>query len=70
MNQGTNKEQVQTQLPIMLLKRAEAYIAEGWSDSLESLLVEALRRYLDTHQVQLNERFIRDDVEWGLHGED
>jgi len=30
--------------------------------------VEALRRYLETHRDELMEHFIREDVEWGLHG--
>jgi hypothetical protein len=31
------------------------------------LIAEALRRFLDTHRAELMERFIREDVEWGLH---
>jgi predicted nucleic acid-binding protein len=33
-------------------------------------LFEALRRFLDVHRPELLERFIREDVEWGLHGEE
>jgi hypothetical protein len=31
---------------------------------------EAIRRYLDSHRPDLMEKFIRDDVEWGLHGDE
>jgi hypothetical protein len=29
---------------------------------------EAIRRFLDSHQPDLMERFVREDVEWGLRG--
>jgi hypothetical protein len=31
---------------------------------------EALRRYLDVHSEELAEEMIREDVEWGLRGDD
>ena len=33
-----------------------------WQD----IFSEAIRRYLDSHRPDLMEKFIRDDVEWGL----
>ena len=27
-----------------------------------------LRRYLESHSAELAEKFIREDVQWGLHG--
>lgn len=33
-----------------------------------SLLLEALRRFLESHSGDLTEAMIQDDVNWGLHG--
>ncbi|MGE3799933.1 MAG: CopG family transcriptional regulator [Candidatus Kapaibacterium sp.] len=50
------------------MQQAEQYVAEGWFDSVQSLIITALQRYLDTHQSDLNTEFIREDVNWGLRG--
>ena len=55
-------------LPPRLAKQVEDYIREGWFPDVNTLIVESLRRYLETHRGELNERFIREDVEWGLYG--
>lgn len=57
-------------LPPLLEKEAQRYIQSGWSSDLNSLVVEALRRYLEAHQVELQERFLKEDVAWGLRGND
>ncbi len=57
-------------LPARLAKMVEAYIQDGWSTDMNSLVVEALRRYMETHKSQLTERFIEEDVEWGLKGDE
>lgn len=57
-------------LPAGLAKQVEEQIRAGWFSDANSLVTEALRRYLDTHRVELMERFIREDVEWGLHGDE
>ena len=61
---------VQTEIPDKLYKEAESLVREGWFRDEAELLSEALRRFLDTHRPELMEKFIRDDVEWGLHGND
>jgi hypothetical protein len=45
---------VQTEIPDKLYKEAESLVREGWFRDEGELL----------------EKFIRDDVEWGLHGND
>jgi len=50
------------------LQQAQEQIQAGWFPDINSLVVEALRRYLETHRDELMEHFIREDVEWGLHG--
>jgi hypothetical protein len=59
---------IQADLPKELLVQAEQFVREGWSAGLNELLAESLRRYLEAHTAGLTESFIREDVEWGLHG--
>ena len=40
---------------------------DGWMDSL---IVESMRRYIESHQQTTSEDFIRDDINWGLRGKD
>ena len=61
---------IQTQLPEHLVKQAEDFIREGWASDLNELMIEALRRYLETHQAAFVEQFIREDIAWGLRGSD
>ncbi len=58
------------QLPPRLAEQAEQYIQAGWFPDLNTLVIEALHRYLETHRMELAERFIWDDVRWGLYGKD
>ncbi len=57
-------------LPSGLAKQAQEQIQAGWFPDINSLVIEALWRYLETHRDELMERFIRGDVEWGLHGDE
>jgi hypothetical protein len=59
---------VQTQLPDNLIAQAQELIKAGWADDLDALLTDALSRYLESHSVALSEKFIEEDVQWGLHG--
>ena len=61
---------IQTEIPEQLYKRAEALVREGWFLDEREVFSEAIRRFLDTHQSELMEKFVRDDVEWGLQGND
>lgn len=58
------------QLPDRLIQQAQSMIDRGWASSMESLLAESLRRYLESHQEAMTEQFIDEDLEWGLHGRD
>jgi hypothetical protein len=59
---------IQAELPPELLAQAQAYVEEGWATDVNELLAEALRRYLESHSSHLSETFIREDLEWGLKG--
>ena len=61
---------VQTEVPEQLYKKAKVLVQEGWFRDEKDIFSEAIRRFLDTHQSELMEKFVRDDVEWGLHGHD
>ena len=61
---------IQTEIPENLYKGAVALANEGWFRNEKEVFSEAIRRFLESHQPKLMEHFIRDDVEWGLHGEE
>ena len=43
-------------------------VEEGWFPNRGEIVQEALRRFLDAHRPELLEKFVREDVEWGLRG--
>jgi len=55
-------------IPPRLMQEAEVYVQAGWTADFNALVVEALRRYLESHRDELQERFLQHDIEWGLHG--
>ena len=61
---------IHTEVPEQLYNKAEVLIKEGWFRNEKDIFAEAIRRFLDTHQSELMEKFVRNDVEWGLHGND
>lgn len=61
---------IHADLPDDLVAAARRFIDDGRAEGLDALLAEALRRYLDSHTAALSDVFIREDVEWGLHGRD
>ena len=61
---------IQTQVPEQIYKKALDLVKQGWFRDEQDIFCEAIRRYLDSHRPDLMEKFIRDDVEWGLYGND
>ena len=61
---------IQTEVPDQLYKKEQALVKEGWFRDEKDIFSEAIRRFLDTHRSELMEKFVRSDVEWGLHGND
>ena len=61
---------VQTEIPDGLLNQAQDLIAAGWYRNLDELMLDALRRFLESHRGELMEEFVRQDVEWGLSGDE
>jgi hypothetical protein len=61
---------IHAQVPDLLWQQAQIMIERGWASDMESLITESLCRYLESHQEAITERFIREDIEWGLNGQD
>jgi Arc/MetJ-type ribon-helix-helix transcriptional regulator len=51
-----------------LLAGVDRLVNDGWFPNRDSVLAEALKRYLSTHKPEAMEKHIRDDVEWALRG--
>lgn len=59
---------IQTHLPEDLVRRCQEMVDQGWAADMDAIVIDALGRYLNSHGPALTEAFIREDVEWGLHG--
>ena len=59
---------VQSQIPDQLLQQAQYLVKQGWVANMDDLIAESMLRYLESHSESMTERFIREDMEWGLHG--
>jgi hypothetical protein len=59
---------IEAQIPERLAQQAQELVRDGWAADFNAVLVEALRRVLESHRPALTEGFLREDVEWGLHG--
>jgi hypothetical protein len=61
---------LQAQIPDQLLKKAQYLVNQGWITNMDELIAEAMRRYLESHREAMSEQFVREDVDWGLNGQD
>jgi Arc/MetJ-type ribon-helix-helix transcriptional regulator len=50
---------VQTEIPEGLLTQAQDLVSAGWFRNLDELMLDALRRFLESHRGELMEEFIR-----------
>jgi Arc/MetJ-type ribon-helix-helix transcriptional regulator len=57
-------------LPPRLAEQIQEQIRQGWFTDMNSLVIEALRRYLETRSSEMTARWINNDVVWGLSGEE
>lgn len=62
--------QTAVEVPEHLYKMANVLVKEGWFRDENDIFSEAIRRFLDSHRSELMEKYILDDVEWGLEGND
>lgn len=61
---------LETQVPAKLFGEMKSLVEAGWFRDLDELVLDAIRRYVETHRGELMEEMIREDVEWGLRGSD
>ena len=61
---------VKTEIPDQLWQQAQYMVQQGWVGNMDELIAESMRRYLESHSESMTERFIREDMEWGLPGRD
>lgn len=61
---------LQTEVPSRLYHELQALVDSGWSRHMDEIVLDALRRYAESHREALMAEFIREDVEWGLRGSD
>lgn len=61
---------LQADLPDKLYEQIKLLVDVGWFQDEKPVVTEALRRFLETHKPELMEKFIKEDVEWGLRGKD
>jgi Arc/MetJ-type ribon-helix-helix transcriptional regulator len=61
---------IEAQLPDQLYAETLSLVHKGWFRDEQDILLEALRRYLDAHRPELMEQFVREDIEWGLYGDE
>lgn len=61
---------IKTKIPDQLWQQAQSMVEQGRINNIDSLITESIRRYIESHQQTTNEDFIREDVNWGLHGKD
>jgi Arc/MetJ-type ribon-helix-helix transcriptional regulator len=67
---GAQTATIQADVPVRLLTEMQMLVDAGWFRDLDELMLDALRRYVESHRIELMERFIQEDVEWGLHGDE
>ena len=61
---------IQTKVPSSLVSQAGRLVKAGWHETLDEIISDALRRYLESHREDLMEDFVQQDVEWGLRGDE
>lgn len=59
---------LRAEVPDQLYNQVTALVKDGWFPNKNEIVFEAIHRFIDSHSGSLMEKYIRDDVEWGLHG--
>jgi len=61
---------IEAEIPAQLFAEIQSLVDTGWFRSVDDVVLDALRRFLDSHREELMEGLLREDVEWGLRGRD
>lgn len=70
MSATAQTETLHAEVPARLLAQLQALVDGGWFRDLDEVVLDALRRFAESHPAELMEGFVREDVDWGLHGRD
>jgi Arc/MetJ-type ribon-helix-helix transcriptional regulator len=57
---------INVELPDKLAAEIEAYVRAGWFGSEGEVIRAAVADFVRRRQIELLERFMRDDIEWAL----
>lgn len=49
--------------------KLQELVMHGWEDSAEEAVIEAIRRYVRAREPRILEKHLKQDIEWGLHGQ-
>jgi Arc/MetJ-type ribon-helix-helix transcriptional regulator len=58
------------EIPEQLGQRLDVFVQSGYAPNAQQTMIEALRRFLDSHEPALIEQQVLADVAWGLRGSD
>ena len=61
---------IKVDCPDEVVSELERLVAEGWEDSVEAAVAEAVRRYVRLRRPEALEKHLKADIAWGLHGSD
>jgi Arc/MetJ-type ribon-helix-helix transcriptional regulator len=70
MAANARTQRIEAEIPARLFAEIQSLVNTGWFRSVDDVVLDALRRFLSSHREELMEEFLRQDVEWGLHGQD
>jgi hypothetical protein len=59
-----------TEVPDSLFDKTSVLVQEGVFRSQDALVADAIERLVETQEYCLQERFVREDLDWALHGSD
>jgi Arc/MetJ-type ribon-helix-helix transcriptional regulator len=60
---------IEARISERLDRQIDALVHQGWFQSRDKIMQEAIRRFLEAHRPEIMERFIQEDVVWGLRGQ-
>jgi len=67
---GAKMKTMTIECPDKLASELDEFVKEGWAINTCDTVIEAVRRFLESHSPDIISKHVRSDVEWGLHGKD
>jgi Arc/MetJ-type ribon-helix-helix transcriptional regulator len=57
---------VRIRIPEKLYRKMDVLINQGWFSDHEAVVELALRKFLNSYRPEMIDRFLHEDVQWGL----